>query len=141
MPRPPALRLTATGDASPDVVWERYAEPSQWPSWSPQIRRVDPAHARVAPGLRGVVHGPLGVGAAFRVLAVDEAARTWRWLVRPRVGVLIPIELELAHSVLPRLAGGSLATVTITAASWAATAFAAGYAPIAQLALTRLVRR
>ena len=73
---------TATGDLQPDAAWERYAVPSEWPSWSPQIRYAECAQDRLAQGLTGRVHGRLGVTASFEVLSVDELGRRWSWKAR-----------------------------------------------------------
>jgi hypothetical protein len=137
------VHLTAHGDADPDLVWERYAEPARWSSWSPQIRRVE-AGPRIVPGLRGVVHGPAGVQARFLVEDVDERARRWRWRVRPVLGVPLPVELVLDHAVDADGRGGATTSLRLSAPSWSAAPLALPaavlYAPIAQLALHRLVR-
>jgi hypothetical protein len=66
--------ITATGALHPYAACERYAVPSEWPSWSPQIRHVDCAGDRLATGL---VHGWFGVTADFQMLSVDELKRMW----------------------------------------------------------------
>ena len=33
--------LTRAGDASPEVVWRRYAHLDEWPRWAPFIQAVD----------------------------------------------------------------------------------------------------
>ena len=73
--------IGATGGRPADDAWDRYARPSRWPEWSPQIRAVDYGFARLRPGTEGIVHGPAGLRVRFRVLAVDEGARTWLWRV------------------------------------------------------------
>ena len=133
------LTLRAHGAADPDLAWERYAQLDLWPTWSAHIRRVEPAGARLSIGLAGVVHGPVGIAAGFVVTELDEAARTWRWQVRPALGsrITLPVTLDLAHTVQAR-AGGSQTALTISASVFAAP-LVAGYAPIARLALHRLV--
>ena len=37
-------RLSAEGAAPAGVAWERYAVIGAWPTWSPQIRRVEADH-------------------------------------------------------------------------------------------------
>jgi hypothetical protein len=126
--------ISATGELGPDAVWERYADLSAWPTWSPQIRWVDATGDRLEPGLTGTVHGLLGVTADFEVLSVDEPLRTWSW--RARSG---PVELLLHHAVLPHVlpdGSGSQATLEITGPAPAVLA----YAPLAEVALRRLVR-
>jgi hypothetical protein len=126
----------------------------RWPQWSPQITAVElaaPAHGaqegtadgteagamhgaaegdRLRPGLRGVVRGPWGVAVPFTVTAVDERARTWSW--RVSVGVL---HLHLAHGVEADPAG-TRTWLRVTGL----LPLAAGYAPLARIALRRLVR-
>ncbi len=92
---------------------------------------TDPAPRRIAPGLRGVVVGPVGVQVPFEVLAVDEAAMTWTWRVRAASA-----ELTLEHSVTPD-GDGCRTDLTITGPA----PLVVGYAPVARFALTRLVRR
>ncbi len=128
----PTVQLRATGLAPVEVAWERYADPARWASWSPQIRQVRTAGRRIAPGVRGTVVGPLGFRVPFEVLAVDEAARTWRWWVR-----LGPAEIELGHAVWS-VAGRTRTTLDLSG-PLRAVPLLLGYAPIAQLALRRLV--
>lgn len=122
--------VSATGSLPPPSVWERYADLSRWKDWSPQIRSVDASGGRLVTGLTGTVHGLLGVTADFEVLTVDDGRRTWSW--RTRSG---PVELLLHHAVLAEGAG-SRATLEITGAAAAVLA----YAPVAEVALRRLVR-
>lgn len=118
------MRLTARGPAAPAVVWERYADLSAWPSWSPQLRSVTAAGPQLVAGLTGRVHGPLGLTLPFRVLAVDPVAREWTWQV---------LGLPLAHGVQPAPGGGAAAWLELPV-------LAAPYVPLALLALGRLVR-
>ncbi len=82
------------------------------------------------PAATGRVFGPLGVHLDFVVDAVDEATREWMWTVRRG-----PLRLVLTHGVIARGRGcetwlrvdGPLPVV-------------AAYAPLARLALARLVR-
>jgi hypothetical protein len=122
--------LTATGALHAQAVWERYAVLSEWPSWSPQIRYVECAEDRLAPGLTGRVHGWFGVTADFEVLGVDEVR--WTWSLRARSG---PVTLTLHHAVLP-VAEDIQATLEINGPAFAVLL----YAPLAEVALRRLVR-
>ena len=122
--------VSATGALHPNAVWERYARPSELPSWAPQIRRVESAQDRLAPGLTGRVHGLFGVTADFEVLAVDDALRTWSWRVRSG-----PVTLTLHHAVL-EVAEGTQTTLEIEGPALVVLP----YAPVAQVALRRLVR-
>lgn len=124
------MRLTARGDADPDEVWDRYVRPQRWPEWSPQIRSVDTPADRLTPGMQGRVRGPLGLYAAFTVVDVDEAARSWSWQVH--IG---PAHLRLHHLVAAR-APGTCTELDIHG-PWPVVL---AYAPLAQLALGRLVR-
>ncbi len=124
------ITLRATGSAAVDVAWLRYARPSLWATWSPPIRSVQASADHLEPGLRGTVHGPVGLRIPFVVTAVDAAARTWSW--RPRFG---PVTLTLRHEVHEEPTGSS----TVLRISGLAPVVL-GYAPVAQLALNRLVR-
>lgn len=124
------ITLRAKGSASVELAWERYAQPALWSHWSPQICSVAVDLDRIAPGLHGTVHGPVGVRVPFVVTAVDEADRTWTW--RPRFG---PVTLSLVHEVHEEPAG----TSTVLRISGPAP-IVLGYAPMAQLAMNRLVR-
>jgi hypothetical protein len=117
---------SARGPASAALVWQRYADPALWAGWAPQIRRVDTAATRIAPGVTGTVHGPLGVRVAFVVTAVDEAARTWAWDV-----TLGPLRLRLRHGV----EDGGATWLTVDGPALVVAA----YLPVARIALQRLV--
>lgn len=123
--------VSASGPLPPDAVWERYADLSAWKEWSPQIRWVESSGDRLAPGLTGTVHGVLGVRVRFTVLAVDGSARTWSWRVRSG-----PVTMLLHHAVLAGRDGGTSTTLEIEGPAPAVLA----YAPVAQVALRRLVR-
>lgn len=121
----------AAGPVPAGEVWERYADPARWASWAPQIRRVATAERRIAPGVTGTAHGPLGVPVAFVVTAVDEQARTWAWTVR-----LGPLRMHLRHGVDD---DGSGSTTWLTVRGPAPVL--AVYLPVARLALHHLVTR
>ena len=121
------VTLRAHGDADPDVVWERYADLHQWSRWSPQICRVTAAGTRLRAGLTGWVVGPLGVSVPFEVVSVE--GRRWRWVVRP-----LGLRLQLDHWVFPRL-GGAATELRMRGPA----PLVLGYAPLAQLALRKLV--
>ncbi|MDP9117068.1 MAG: SRPBCC family protein [Actinomycetota bacterium] len=122
-------RLTVSGRAPADLVWERYARPALWTSWSPQIRGVGVDAERIAPGVCGLVRGPLGLGVRFEIVAVDEAARTWSWRIALRLATL-----DLHHSVT-KTENGSTTTLTIDGS----VPLVLGYLVPARLALGRLV--
>ena len=130
------MHLHARGPLAPDVVWRRYARFDRWPTWSPQIRRVEVGEDELAPGVRGVVRGPLGLAVEFTVDHVDEDARTWSWTVSPVGPVRLPgVRLHLHHAVVALPEGGSLTTLDVSGP----TAVVMAYAPVALVALHRLV--
>lgn len=120
----------ARGSAPADVVWARYTEPERWPSWAPHMKRADYPYPRVTPGTFGRVYAYGGFSMPFSIDAVDEQARTWDWSV-----YLGSLRIELQHGVETK---GS------RTAAWASIGLplplALGYAPVATLALRRLVR-
>jgi hypothetical protein len=127
------LRLQAHGVAPVELAWERYADPELWSTWAPQIQRVDTDLARLTVGGTGTVRAGLlarpTLGIPFRVLAFDEAAREWAWEAR-----LGPLRLRLEHGVTAHLTGSS---------TWLRVhgplPVILGYAPVARIALGRLV--
>lgn len=119
----------ANGPVPAAQVWERYAQPAGWPQWAPQIVRVQASAPRIAAGVTGRVHGPLGVRVDFVICAVDEQRRTWSWRVR-----LGPLRLELEHGVELHPRGSSTWLLVRGPA-----VVVACYLPIARLALHRLV--
>ena len=125
------LTLHATGPEAPAEVWERYAVPARWPEWAPQITGVELPVARLAAGLRGRVRGPLGVTLPFVVETVDDTARRWSWTVS-----LGPVRLRLLHWVSEGPDGGSTTGLRVTGPA----PLVVGYAPLAHLAIGRLVR-
>jgi hypothetical protein len=125
------LTLHATGPVGPDEVWERYAVPARWSQWAPQITGVELPVARLAAGVRGRVRAPLGVTLPFIVDTVDEAARRWSWTVS-----LGPVRLRLLHWVTEGPDGGSTTGLRVSGPA----PLVVGYAPLAQLAIGRLVR-
>jgi hypothetical protein len=124
------LTLAAAGRASAGEAWERYAQVASWSRWSPQIRSVTCSSSRIRTGATGRVRGPLGVGVDFVVEAVDEKSRQWVWTVSTG-----PVVLRLHHSVVP-VGDGARTTLTMSGP----LPVLLGYAPLARLALGRLVR-
>ena len=127
------LTLSAHGSAPASLAWERYADPALWSTWAPQIQRVETDMDRLRPGGTGEVRAGLlahpTLGLPFTVLHVDESAREWSWRVR-----LGPVALHLEHGVTPHLRGAS---------TWLRVhgplPVVLGYAPVARMALSRLV--
>ncbi|MFH8569384.1 SRPBCC family protein [Streptomyces sp. NPDC017993] len=125
------MRLRATGRAAVGDVWERYALPAKWPSWSPQIRKVSTSRERIAPGMKGEVTSFFGITVHFLVESVDETRRQWAWRVR-----LGPVRLRLRHSVHAEEDGRVTTGLRIEGPFPAVIA----YACLVQPALHRLVR-
>lgn len=121
--------LSVRGPRAAHEVWADYARPSRWSSWSPQVLAVDAPADALSPGLRGVVHGPLGVRVAFVVTAVDPASRTWRWVV-----TVAGVRVGMEHAVVS-VPGGSVTTLLIEGPAPVRIA----YPLAARVALRRLV--
>ena len=129
------MRVTThvTGPAPVTLAWERYADPTLWSAWAPQIRSVEtdgPGPQRIHVGMRGTVHALLGVSVRFKVTEVDEARRRWAWLVR-----LPLLTLRLEHTVEPWRASGTRTGLVVEGPAPVVLA----YVPVARLALHRLV--
>ncbi|KAA0942597.1 SRPBCC family protein [Streptomyces apricus] len=134
------VNLRAIGPASTGTVWRRYTHFQQWSGWSPQIRAVHTDAACIAPGVRGRVESVLRIGVAFVIEDVDPERRSWSWRVR-----LGPVRVWLKHDVLPWTTGTR--TGVRTGAGTETRLVMRGplpvlvaYAPLARLALRRLVR-
>ncbi|MFE5392988.1 SRPBCC family protein [Streptomyces sp. NPDC056568] len=82
------------------------------------------------PGLTGTVESYARIRVPFRVEAVDGVLRTWSWRVR-----LGPVRVRLHHCVRAR-EHGSETSLTMRGPMLVLAA----YAPLARLALGRLVR-
>ena len=124
------LEVDAEGPAAPDEVWLRYSHASRWPSWAPQVSSVSGAGDPVAAGDRGWVRGPFPLRVPYTVLDVDHDLWRWSW----QVGLGLASVL-MEHGV-DALDVGSRAWVRIDLPA----ALALPYAPVARLALRRLVR-
>ncbi len=125
------LTLHASGPVVPAEAWDRYLRMERWSQWAPQIRGVESGAALIAAGVTGRVRAPLGLAVPFRVTDVDVDARRWSWTVR--VG---PVSLALLHWVSAGPDGGSTTGLRMRGP----LPLLAGYAPLAQVALSRLVR-
>jgi hypothetical protein len=123
------LEVDAVGSVAPEEAWRRYSRASLWPTWAPQIRGVSGAGDPVRPGDRGWVRGPWPLRVPFTILDVVDDERRWSW----RVG-LGPAAVVMEHGV-EALDVGSRAWVRIAVPA----VLAAPYAPLARLALRRLV--
>ncbi|MGY5883048.1 SRPBCC family protein [Modestobacter lacusdianchii] len=125
-----SLTLHATGPVDPAEVWDRYRRPARWPEWSPQISRVEASGPELVPGMSGRVYDPLRTSLPFVVDEVSAADRRWAWQV-----VVGPTRLGLLHWVSPGPDGGTTAGLRVSGFG----PLVVGYAPLALLALKRLV--
>jgi hypothetical protein len=130
MSTPTVRTIRARGSASPEIAWQRYAELAQWSSWAPHIVGVEAEGTDLRVGLTGVVRVIGGLGVPFTVTAVDHAAMTWSWIAR-----VAGLPLTLTHTVAPA-EGGAQTTLVLEGPA----ALVVAYAPLAQIALMRLVR-
>jgi hypothetical protein len=125
------MTIHASGAARPDEAWDRYLRPARWPDWAPQIRRVQTDAEVIAPGVTGRVVGPAGASIGFVVDEVDPRRRSWAWTVHRW-----PVTMRLRHGVEAKGAGSR---------TWVSVEgplpLVLAYAPIAQLALRKLVAR
>ena len=131
------VTVGATGRAAVDEVWNRYIHPQRWSEWSPQISSVDYADDTIQAGSTGTVHGPCGIGVDFEILQVDREKLCWSWRVHAAF-----VTLELVHRVLAGLPddpAGDVGSRTLLDIAGPAPVVV-GYAPIARIALGRLVR-
>lgn len=125
-------RVSVTGSADPETVWQRYAQPRLWPTWSPQIRSVEYDHPTLRPRTRGVVRTFGGAGIPFEVEEVDDLRRTWAWRVEVR-----GLRLHLDHGVESAEGAGSRTWLKVTGPPVISHLYAH---VAATLALRRLVR-
>ncbi|QIK74342.1 SRPBCC family protein [Nocardioides piscis] len=121
------MRISAAGPATTQQVWERFTRTDLWPTWAPQLRRVTCPDSVITAGSRGTAHGPALLRIPFEVLVVDRDELRWVW----RVGR--PLGVTMEHGV-DKVPEGARAWVDLPIAL-------APYAPLAHLALRRLVRR
>jgi hypothetical protein len=122
-------RVEVTGRARPATAWERYADLARWPTWAPQIRRVEADGPRLAVGRTGTVHVVGGLRVPFVVTAVDDGLMTWSWIAR--VG---PVALTLHHDLVPAGSGTTAGLAVEGPGLVVAT-----YGPLTRAPLTRLV--
>lgn len=124
--------VEAIGPAPAGAVWERYMDPTRWSSWAPQIDGVEYSEQRLTADTTGRVRGPMWTHVDFEIVSVDEAEWTWTWNAWFQFRAL---SLVLTHGVASR-PDGCRTWVTIRGSR----ALIVPYAPVAKLALMRLVR-
>lgn len=96
---------------------------------NPQIRGVETSADRLRAGVTGRVQASVGIGVAFVVTDVDPGRHTWSWLVH------VAGRWFTLHHGLMAVAMGTRATLAIEGPA----ALVLPYAPVARLALRRLV--
>jgi len=121
------MRVSATGPAAAEQAWDRWVTPSTWPHWAPHIRRVECADDRLRAGSTGTVHGPGPLALRFEVSHLDEATRSWTWVVGP-------VRLRMRHAVDSRPGGSSASMEVLGPVGW----LLQPYRPLAFHALRRL---
>lgn len=118
--------------ASPERVWDLYAQPARWKEWAPHIRSPhslgDP---EVEPGASGRIH-LAGLAPVWAEVTSKRPGQSWTW----RVGLV-----ELTHTVLPRPDGGSTIGLAMRAPAPMEMALRIGYTPITRLLLKNLARK
>ena len=122
--------VSAKGAASPEEVWARYTQPERWPTWAPHMKRAIYPYPRIVEGTFGRVYAYGGFSLPFSIDALDADGWTWGWSV-----YVAGQRIELKHGVV---AGASHTRAWVSIGL--PLPIALGYAPIAKLALRRLVR-
>lgn len=127
-------KIIISGPAEADLVWQRLTDFDLWPTWSPQILRVESTDERVSLGARGTVRALAGVQIRFTITEYDNAARSWSWIVR-----LGSLSATMSHRVVTpeRLRRTARSEVHFTIETH--PGLAAAYLPAAAVALRRLV--
>jgi hypothetical protein len=124
------IALRADGPVAADAVWQRYLVPACWSTWAPHITGVDCTDQVITATTTGRVRTLFGLSLPFDVLDLDHAARSWRWSVHGPYGM----RMTLRHTVTAT-AEGSATDLAV----YGPPVLVLGYAPVAQLALHRLV--
>ena len=127
------LTLRADGTADLGLVWQRYSTPELWPSWAPQIRRVECSAERLAIGVTGTVFGVVpNIGARFEVVEFSDEEHRWVWDV-----LAGRVRMRIDHRSESRIGGGTSTTLIVDGPA----ASVLVYAPVARISLESLVRR
>lgn len=124
-----AIEVKRRGEASADVVWQRYTTPALWSRWAPQIRGAAFDTENITPGQQGTVRAWPAGSVEVRIVDVDHAQMRWTW----EVTSVHPVRME--HGVDPLPDGGSVAWMRADLPG----PLGVLYSPIAGLALRRLV--
>ncbi len=118
--------------ATPERVWDLYAQPERWKEWAPHIRSPHGLGSpEVEPGASGHIR-LAGVAPVWAEVTAKRPGRSWTW----RVGLV-----ELTHTVEPRDEGGSTIGLAMRAPAPMEMAIRATYAPMTKLILKNLARK
>ncbi|MDQ3728244.1 MAG: SRPBCC family protein, partial [Actinomycetota bacterium] len=81
--------IDVDSSASPERVWELYAQPERWKEWAPHIRYPHGLGApEVEPGASGRIH-LAGLAPVWAEVTSKRPGQSWTW----RVGLV-----ELTHT-------------------------------------------
>ncbi len=117
--------------ASPDKVWELYAQPERWKEWAPHVRAPHGLGSpEVVPGSSGRIR-LAGVAPVWAEVTAVRPGASWTW----RVGLV-----ELTHTVDPT-PGGSKIGLAMRAPKPMEMAIRMTYAPLTRLLLKNLARK
>lgn len=126
------VRVEVESSASPERVWELYAQPERWREWAPHVRSPhDLGSPEVEPGASGHIRLG-GLAPVFAEVTSKRPGRSWTW----RVGLV-----ELTHTVEPRDGGGSTVGLAMRAPAPMELGIRLGYAPFTKLLLKNLARK
>lgn len=129
-------QLKISGPAEVDLVWARLTDFDLWPTWSPQILRVESEDDRIRRGAVGTVRSLAAIGIPFVITEHDETARSWSWIVRLGLVTATMHHRVSSHQRAHSRPHGSKVDFTIESHP----VLAAAYLPAAAVALTRLVK-
>jgi uncharacterized protein YndB with AHSA1/START domain len=126
------VHVEVESDASPERVWELYAQPKRWKEWAPHIRSPRGlGEPEVEPGASGRIR-IAGLAPVWAEVTSKRPGSSWTW----RVGLV-----ELTHTVEPQAGGGSVIGLDMRAPLPVEIALRTTYAPITKQLLKRLARK
>lgn len=126
------VHVNVESEASPEAVWELYAQPERWSEWAPHVRSPRGLGSpEVEPGASGRIHFA-GIAPVWAEVTAKRPGSSWTW----RVGLV-----ELTHTVTPRDGGGSVIGLEMRAPAPVELAIRTTYAPITKLVLKNLARK
>lgn len=126
------VNVMIESSASPERVWELYAQPERWKEWAPHVRSPRGlGHPEVEPGSSGRIR-LAGLAPVWAEITSVRPSRSWTW----RVGLA-----ELTHTVDPAPGGGTAIGLAMRAPAPMEMAIRVGYAPLTKLLLLNLARK